>query len=229
MRHTKRPGPLLAIIGTPLLMATTLLSGCVTSSVDEMVYARHDVSLKGDARVVILGRRHAPDYETEPDFIQCVGRHVSNRARTVGVIPELDFINSLYPWFEPRTAPMHPQDVARLLTQAPVASRLQELDVDYIVWIDGNTTRTEGSGSMTCAIGPGGGGCFGFGSWANDSNYEAVIWDLTGSSEVGRISTSASGTSYMPAVFVPIPIIAPVRGTACDGLGDQLVQFLSSN
>jgi hypothetical protein len=211
-----------------LLLTTALLSGCVTSSIDEMVYQRHDTASKGDATVVILGRRHAPDYETEPDFIQCIGKHIGNRARSVGVIPELQFVNALYPWFEPRTAPMQPQDIQRLMSYPPVRSRMEELKVDYLVWVDGNTTRTEGSGSMTCAVGPGGGGCFGFGSWTNDSNYEAVIWDLTESSEVGRISTSASGTSYMPAVFVPIPIIAPVRGTACDGLGDQLVQFLAS-
>jgi hypothetical protein len=48
------------------------------------------------------------------------------------------------------------------------------------------------------------------------------------SAEVGRLNTSTSGQSYMPAVVVPIPIIAPVQGTACDGLGDQLLQFLSS-
>ena len=41
------------------------------------------------------------------------------------------------------------------------------------------------------------------------------------------MSTTATGQSYMPAVVVPIPIIAPVQGTACDGLGDQLLEFFS--
>ena len=45
--------------------------------------------------------------------------------------------------------------------------------------------------------------------------------------EVGRVNTFASGQSYMPAVVIPIPIIAPVQGTACDGIGDQLLEFLS--
>jgi len=30
-------------------------------------------------------------------------------------------------------------------------------------------------------------------------------------------------------VVVPIPIIAPVQGTACDSMGDQLLQFLSAS
>ena len=96
------------------------------------------------------------------------------------------------------------------------------------MWIDGETIRTGGAGSMTCGIGPGGAGCFGFGTWGNDSNYEATIWDFTDQEEVGRMSTQASGQSYMPAVVVPIPIIAPVQGTACDGLGDQLLEFFSA-
>ena len=46
--------------------------------------------------------------------------------------------------------------------------------------------------------------------------------------EVGRVSAQTSGQSYMPAVVVPIPIIAPVQGTACDSLGDQLLEYLSA-
>ena len=93
-----------------------------------------------------------------------------------------------------------------------------------VVVIDVNgierTVQTNSAGSMTCGIGPGGAGCFGFGTWSDDSKYEAVIWDFTDRAEVGRVNTTASGQSYMPAVVVPSPIIAPVQGTACDGIGD---------
>ena len=109
-----------------------------------------------------------------------------------------------------------------------VPARMAELKTEYMIWIDGSTIRTNSAGSMTCGIGPGGAGCFGFGTWGNDSDYEATIWDFTDKAEVGRVNTSASGQSYMPAVVVPIPIIAPVQGTACDGIGDQLLEFLSS-
>ncbi|MEP1594767.1 MAG: hypothetical protein ABJK20_09350, partial [Halieaceae bacterium] len=182
----------------------------------------------GDATVVILGRRHASDYETEPDFIQCVGKHISARDRSIEVMGELDFINALYPWFEPRTAPLRPEDIDKLMVQPPVAAKMAELKTEYMIWIDGSTVETNSAGSMTCGIGPGGAGCFGFGTWGNESNYEATIWDFTDRAEVGRVNTSTSGQSYMPAVVVPIPIIAPVQGTACDGIGDQLLEFLSS-
>ncbi len=212
---------------TLLLGSLFLLGGCVTATVDEMVFDEPQVEL-GDSTVVIMGRRHASDYETEPDFIDCVGKHISRADNSITVMSELEFMNALYPWFEPRTAPMHPGDVQRLMAIEPVRDKLEHMKTEYMVWIDGKTTRTDGAGSMTCGIGPGGAGCFGFGTWGNDSNYEAIIWDFTDAQEVGRMSTTASGQSYMPAVVVPIPIIAPVQGTACDGLGDQLLQFLST-
>jgi hypothetical protein len=157
------------LLALGLVLITT---GCVTSTVDEMVFNEPLAGI-GDSTVVILGRRHASDYETEPDFIECVGDHISRRDNSI-------------------------------------------------------TVQSDSAGSMTCGIGPGGAGCFGFGTWSNDSNYEAVIWDFTDQAEVGRVNTTATGQSYMPAVVVPIPIIAPVQGTACDGIGDQLLEFLSS-
>lgn len=211
-----------------LLLAVPMMnSGCVTSTVDEMVF-NEPIEGIGDATVVILGRRHASDYDTEFDFIECVAKHIVARDRSIEIIDEIEFINSMYPWFEPRTAPLRPTDIDRLMQQQPVAEQLAALKLEYMIWVDGSTVQTNSAGSMTCGVGPGGAGCFGFGTWGNESDYEATIWDFTDRAEVGRLNTTTSGQSYMPAVVVPIPIIAPVQGTACDGLGDQLLEFLSS-
>jgi len=106
---------------------------------------------------------------------------------------------------------------------------MAELKTEYMIWIDGSTERTDSSGSMSCALSPAGGGCFGFSHWTNEANYEAVIWDFKDMAEVGRVSTNASGESFMPAIIIPIPLVARVQSTACDGLGDRLLSFLSGN
>lgn len=210
-----------------LLIVACLSSGCVTSNVDEMVF-NEPVEGIGDRSVVILGRRHASDYDTEPDFVDCVGDHITSGDRSIVLIDEITFLNELYPWFEPRVAPLQPRDLLRMMKHKPVAEKMKALKTEYMIWIDGSTIRSDSTGSMTCAIGPGGGGCFGFGTWSSDANYEATIWDFTDLAEVGRVNTKATGQSYMPAVIIPIPIIAPVQGTACDGIGDQLLEYLSS-
>ena len=91
---------------------------------------------------------------------------------------------------------------------------------------DGGTERVTQGGSLSCAAGPGGGGCFGFAWWQNDAKYEASVWDLDGLEDVGTISADVSGTSFMPAIVIPIPLIARTQSKACKGLATQLKLFI---
>ena len=209
------------------LIGAASLVGCFTANVDEMTF---DAPVAGmvDGSIVILGRRHAPDYDTEQDFIDCIGNQIRRGDERITVIPEPQFVDSLYPWFEPRTAPLSIENVGRLMVLPSVANKLSELNLDYMIWIDGRTQDTNSSGSMTCGVGPTGAGCFGFGTWGTESEYEATIWNFNDGAEVGKMSALTSGQSYMPAVVVPIPIIAPVQDTACESLGTQLLQYLSA-
>ncbi|MEL0333674.1 MAG: hypothetical protein VW984_07485, partial [Halieaceae bacterium] len=128
-------------------LCALLLGGCVSATVDEMTY-NEPVAGIGESSVVILGRRHAPDYDTEFDFIQCIGDHIHSGDPSIDVIGEIAFINEFYPWFEPRTAPMQPETIDRLLQLPPVAERFATMQLEYMIWIDGNTVDTESAGSM---------------------------------------------------------------------------------
>ncbi len=211
-----------------LILCTWLmlgLYGCTSVTIDET----HQVNprLQAGESVVLLGRRHASDYETEPDLVSCIGDVLSAGSSGIQVVPEQEFIDNLYPWFEPRTAPMSLKQLNRLVEKPQVAQQLSDYNVEYIIWLDGNTETTNRKGSITCSIAPGGAGCFGFGTWENQSDYEAMIWDYRQRQEVGKISVDASGTSYMPAVIIPIPIIARVQDNACKGIGTQLRNILA--
>jgi hypothetical protein len=110
-----------------------------------------------------------------------------------------------------------------------VAEKIDEFGIRYIVWVDGFTETTGRSGSISCAIGPGGGGCFGFGSWEDDSEFDARIWDVDQLASVGTISTDATGQSYLPALVVPIPLLARVEANACSSLANQLKSFVNGS
>ena len=47
-----------------VILTVLLLGGCVSATVDEMTY-NEPVAGIGESSVVILGRRHAPDYDTD--------------------------------------------------------------------------------------------------------------------------------------------------------------------
>lgn len=205
--------------------AVACLTGCVTSTVQEIREAA--TGMNDGESVVVLGRQKRPSSgETEIDFIACVNRRMGRGADQIKVIDEETFRDALFPWFEPRTAPVNTSDLPELMAQPALAERLNELGLRYMVWIEGSTNRTDSAGSMTCSLTTAGAGCFGFLSWENDSSYEASIWDARNGNAVGKVSSDAVGTSYMPAIVIPVPIIARVQKSACTSLANQLKSFL---
>lgn len=209
------------------LVLVFAFSGCTTTTVNEHRETETALILDGTESFVLLGRRHAGNYETEPEFIGCIGNKLG-AGNDFKVLDEQEFIDSLYPWFEPRTAPLSLKRLNAMLNEPLLASRIKAMGVRYMIWVDGNTETTESSGSLSCAVGPGGGGCFGFSTWDKESSYEAVIWDVADFTDKGRVRVDAKGSSYMLAVGAPIPFIARVQAQACDGLGTQLREFFAS-
>jgi len=213
--------------GTALTLLL-VLSACTTTTVDEYRENSTALALGSGERVVVLGRRHYADHETEPDFIECIGEKL-NQDQGISVLPETEFVDLLYPWFEPRTAPLGLKRLSKMLDEPMIAQRFKEQGLHYMIWIDGSTETTDRDGSVSCAIGPGGGGCFGFATWEKTGTYEAIIWDLQKLSESGRVKVEARGSSYMVAIILPIPIVAQVQDQACDGIGLQLRTFFIGN
>ncbi len=217
-----------AIRLTLALAAVAALGGCVTSTVQE-VREGHTELAEGDA-VVVLGRRNRPSSsETELDFVTCVSRNMGNGSNGIPVVDGEAFRDALFPWFEPRTAPMNASDLPELISHPALVDRFESVGVKYVVWVEGSTRRTDSAGSLSCSVTPGGAGCFGFLTWENDSDYEASVWDIESGRTVGRVSSEAVGTSYMPAVVVPVPIIARVKSSACSSLANQLKGFLGNS
>lgn len=201
------------------------LSGCVTNTVQEI--RESATGMDATDSIVVLGRRGRPQTsETELDFVACVSKNIGSGSGKLNVIEEAEFVDALFPWFEPRTAPAETKNLAKLMDRPGVAERIAEQNVRYIIWLDGDTERVAGGGSLSCAAGPGGGGCFGFAWWQNDADYDASVWDLHGLESAGTVSADVSGTSFMPALVVPLPFIARTQAKACRSLADQLHSFI---
>lgn len=59
----------------PVALCAALGAACTTTRVDESRV--ESAALGGGEKVVVLGRRHNSEYETEPEFVRCVGRGVA--------------------------------------------------------------------------------------------------------------------------------------------------------
>jgi hypothetical protein len=200
-----------------------LLSGCMTARLEED--RAMSTAIADHEAVVLLAKPHVEGITAEDEFMDCVGEKMA-RATGINVRPNDTFVDSMFPWLEPSTAPQRPEGVTKLLARDVVAQRIEESGVRYLIWIDGATRQTDSGGSITCTLGPAGGGCIGFGWWEKESDYQAIVWDLDSAKTAGSVSTNVTGTSALVGVLVPLPFIARVQGTACDRLADQLGAFL---
>jgi hypothetical protein len=206
------------------LLTGACASGCVTSHVED---ARETVTgLKAGESIVIMAKSYHQGNETESDYITCVEKALRGGSKGINVIPHQQFVDQLFPWFEPRTVPADTKGLPNLMQRPGVKQAVNNMGVRYIVWLDGDTERVAEGGSLSCAAGPGGGGCFGFAWWQNDADYEATVWDLEDYESAGSVTADVSGTSFLPALVVPIPLIARTQTRACKGLASQLRSFI---
>lgn len=210
-----------------LLLGVFLFVSCTSTTVDE--FRQGNTGITDEEAIVVLGRRQASDYETRSEFVECVGDRIGRGDDSIRVVPEQEFVDAMFPWFEPRTAPLRTQDLEKLMSEEAVADRIEDFDIRYIVWVDGFTETSGRSGSISCTVGPGGAGCFGFGTWEDDANFDAKVWDIESFERVGTINTDASGQSYLPALVIPIPLIARVEANACSRLATQLKDFVNDD
>lgn len=230
-----------------LISASGMLSACMTARIEELREAPTQIT--ANEAIVLLAKPHLEGTGTEEKFLNCLerelvgeefsasvaykqrdGKNVEPRSQIRNgpfqIYADHHFVDALYPWLEPSTAPANAQGFANFISRPGVSERVNEMGVRFIVWIDGITQKTDGGGSIACAAGPGGAGCLGLGWWEKSSDYEATVWDLRQGVNAGTLSTDVKGTSVMIGAIAPIPLIAPVQSTACDRLAGQLKSFL---
>ena len=206
------------------MILVVAISGCVTAVIED---AREQPTglLEGET-VVVMAKSYHQGNETETDYIRCIEKALGRGSGALNVVPNQQFVDNLFPWFEPRTAPADTKGLVQLMERPGIPEAVRNMGVRYIVWLDGDTSRVTQGGSLSCAAGPGGGGCFGFAWWTDAADYEASIWDLGDSAAVGTVKVDYSGTSFLPALVIPIPLIARTQSKACSGLAKQLKLFI---
>jgi len=211
-----------AICVASALAAGILLSGCMQARIEESREAATPLE-KGD-RVVILAKPQIEGAGAEDDFMDCVSNGLAS-GRHVAVHDNNEFVDRMFPWFEPSTAPQRPEALSVLLARPGVSDQVTASGVRYVVWLDGSTRKVDGGGSLACGAAPGGAGCIGFGWWEKESAYEATIWDLKQGKSAGSVGTNVTGTSAIVGAIVPLPFIARVQATACNRMSNQLRSF----
>ena len=212
---------------TACIAVMLFTSACMTTRIEET--KDRSTGILPDESVVILASNYHAGNAAEEDFVECIVDKVQSGRHKLKVHSASEFRDALFPWLEPRTAPQGVDGLPDLLKRPGISDRIDARDIRYIIWIEGNTERTSGGGSLSCAAAPTGAACFGLTWWENLSAYEATVWDLDDGIRTGTVSTSVNGTSVIPALIIPVPFIARTQAAACKGLSRQLKTFLASS
>ena len=209
-----------------ILVAVVALGGCAsTTTVDDYRHTTEPMNLEAGEKVAVLGRRDAGHYVTDRSFIECLVNKMKHS--NFEVMEEQEFVDALYPWFEPRTAPKHLKRLKRIMQEPAVREKVLQEKISYLVWLDGEVDSQGATGAMTCGMGPMGIGCFGYTTWDKSVEFEAVIWDMVDLTEEARIKVDSEGTSYVLGIVAPIPLLTPVESQACSGMGEKLKSYFS--
>ena len=120
-----------------IAVINALLTGCTTVTIDQ-------ARVIGEQQLIVARKVHRHrratlcDYETEPDLINCIGKVLGSKNK-INVISEQAFVDKLYPWFEPRTAPVRANDLFSLLEYQQLKQAIGDFDLQYLIWVDGST------------------------------------------------------------------------------------------
>lgn len=218
------PVPQASWLLAPLL--GSLLAGCVNTRVEQTKNAV--TGIEAHESVAVLATSYHKGNATEVGFLDCVTDELDDGRDGLRVIGRQQFVDSLFPWFEPRTMPQKVESLPDMLAKPGVAEAISATGVRYVVWVDGKTERTSEGGGLSCAASTVGGGCFGLLWWENDGSYEASVWDLRNAVHSGAVSSDAHGTSMVPAIVIPVPLIARTQTAACKNLANELKSFIQN-
>ena len=120
-------------------MAVATEDFCVTSHVED---DRATVTGLGSSEsVVIMAKSYHQGNQTESDYVNCIESSLRSGSQGINVVPRQQFVDRLFPWFEPRTVPADTKGLPGLMDRPGVKQAIADMGVRYVVWLDGDTER----------------------------------------------------------------------------------------
>lgn len=203
-----------------------LASEGVTTSGAGPVFGGQGTVTEHAPTALLLSNLNTWLYTDASRAMNCVGHRLGQSTPPVTVIP-IDAVRlAFFPWLEMSTAPKTLEGLRNWLSEPAVRQKARAIGARYLVELHGGT-RTEWSGGIACGGGYGGGGCLGLAWGDRMSAFSALVLDMWGGDAVSETSATQRGDVFVPALILPIPIIAPTEGKACDELAAKIHGILT--
>jgi hypothetical protein len=198
-------------------IALILVGGCATTRVRENQHKPKELSQLQKVTVIHLGK-------LSEDVADCLEKTLPRICPTLQFFPHEEFVDMLFPWFEPGVIPESKEDLEALLKNRVVQNRISKLGIRYVITLSG---RTKHDYSHSEVIIPS--------IYAHNitkhkysTDIWVHVWDLKELELLLKTDSHEHGTSYMGVVYV-VPFWIPGRDTedlVCDEIVEKLTPHL---
>ena len=165
--------------------------------------------------------------DKEEFFITCLTKEL--REKNYQIISDKEFRDRAFPFFEPDETTMDVEPSIDILQEKQFQQQIKTLEVEYIIWVSGQTDYADKVGAVSCALGLQGGGCYGYASQNDESNIQAEIWHVSEKKLLGYNTATAKGKYQLFAFVIPIPIPSDSRQKSCKKISRSIVLKLLEN
>jgi hypothetical protein len=182
------------------------------------VFSGQDGSTEHKPRVLLVPNISNFLYTDASLGMTCVGNRLRKSSPPIEVI-QLDNVRlEFFPWLEPSTAPKTIEEVRSWLFEPAVQQKARVIGVRYLLVFHGGTKTKVDKGRIICTPPVPGGGCFGYSWGSRKSSFSAAILDMWSADKLSYAIASQQSGVYIPAFFLPVPILAPTEAKACEEL-----------
>jgi len=163
----------------------------------------------------------------EDFFITCLTKEL--RKKKFIVIGDKEFRDHTFPFFESDEATINVEPSIDILHEKTLQQKIDNLGLDYIIWVSGRTEYSDKVGAVSCALSLYGGGCYGYATQNDQSNIQAELWHVPKKRLLGYNKASVSGKSHLFAFILPIPIPSDSRRKSCKQLSRSVLLKILKN
>jgi hypothetical protein len=157
------------------------------------------------------------------DLVACVEGSLGEQAPDLTIVPSRQFRDSLFPWFEPSTAPRSDSDLVALMGRPAVLRRIEDLGLRYVVSLTGGSETVGNDGWGGCAGGYAAVACVGGAGIERKTDLTAAILDLTARRSVGEVTATGSGTFEAGLILlVPYILVTSTEADTCLALAHRV-------
>lgn len=161
------------------------------------------------------------------DLVACVEGALSEQELDLTIVPSRQFRDSLFPWFEPSTAPRSDDDLVSLMDRPAVFRRIDDLGLRYVVSLTGGSETVGNDGWGGCAGGYAAVACVGGAEVERKTELTAAVYDLTARQSVGEVTATGSGTFEAGLIlFVPYILVSTTEADTCHALAHRVGAYI---